>query len=60
MKPKGKGEIKMQVTSISLPDDLYRTLKHKAVDEGVSLRDLFEKALRLYLEKAKKGGGRHA
>jgi len=58
MKPKGKGEKKMQVTSVSLPEDLYRSLKHQAVDEGVSLRDLFEKALKLYLEKAKRGGGR--
>ena len=49
----------MQVTSVSLPENLYRTLKHQAVDEGISLRDLFEKALKLYLEKAKRGGGRH-
>ncbi len=50
----------MQVTSVSLPDDLHRTAKHQAVDEDITLRDLFEKALRLYLGKAKKGGGRNA
>ncbi len=60
MKPQGKGEKKMQVTSVSLPDDLHRTAKHQAVDEDITLRDLFEKALRLYLGKAKKGGGRNA
>jgi len=47
----------MQVTSVALPEDLYRGLKYQAVYERITLRDLFEKALKRYLKEAKKEGG---
>ncbi len=48
----------MQVTSIELPDELYRDVKHRAVDESTSFRAVVQKALEEYLAKAKKGGRR--
>ena len=54
-----KGEKKMQVTSIELPDDLYRKVKHRAVDEGSTFKGVVQKALEAYLAKPmKKGGGK--
>jgi len=49
---------KMQVTSIELPDELYRNVKHRAVDEGTSFKAVVEKALQEYLARVKKGGGK--
>ena len=49
---------KMQVTSIELPDDLYRVVKHRAVDEGTSFKAVVQRALEEYLERVKKGGGK--
>ncbi len=48
----------MQVTSIELPDELYRVVKHQAVDEGTSFKAVVQKALQEYLERVKKGGGK--
>ncbi len=48
----------MQVTSIELPDELYRNVKHRAVDEGTSFRAVVQKALEEYLARVKKGGGK--
>ena len=48
----------MQVTSIELPDELYRNVKHRAVDEGTSFRAVVQKALEEYLGKPKKKGGK--
>ncbi len=48
----------MQVTTIELPDGLYRGVKHRAVDEGTSFRAVVQKALEEYLAKVKKGGGK--
>ncbi len=48
----------MQVTSIELPDELYRNVKHRAVDEGTSFKAVVEKALQEYLARVKKGGGK--
>lgn len=48
----------MQVTSIELPDDLYRVVKHRAVDEGTSFKAVVQRALEEYLERVKKGGGK--
>ena len=53
-----KGGRKMQVTSIELPDELYREAKHQAVDDGTSFKAVVEKALQEYLARAKKGGGK--
>ncbi len=48
----------MQITSIELPDDLYRLAKHRAVDEDTSFKAVVEKALQEYLARVKKGGGK--
>jgi hypothetical protein len=43
-------------TSVEIPDDLWRTAKHQAIEEGVDLKDIIVKALELYLKrKIKKG-----
>ena len=48
----------MQVTSIELPEELYRDVKHRAVDESTSFRAVVQKALEEYLSRVKKGGGK--
>ena len=52
-----KGGQKMQVTSIELPDELYRKAKHRAVDDGTSFKAVVQRALEEYLAKPKKKGG---
>ncbi len=46
----------MQVTSLELPDELYRNVKHRAVDESTSFRAVVQRALEEYLKRVKKGG----
>ncbi len=58
MKVARKEGRKMQVTSIELPDELYRDVKHRAVDESTSFRAVVQKALEEYLSRVKKGGGK--
>ena len=48
----------MQVTSVELPDELYRQVKHRAVDEGTSFRAVVQKALEEYIARVTKGGGK--
>lgn len=47
-------------TSIELPEALWRSVKHRAVDEGGKVRDVVIRALEAYLKTPlpKKGGGR--
>jgi predicted HicB family RNase H-like nuclease len=40
------------------PDALHREAKAKAALEGITLKDLFIKAIEQYLGKGKKKGGR--
>jgi len=49
---------KMQVTSIELPDDLYRKTKYRAVDDSTTFKAVVQRALEEYLGKSKKKGGR--
>jgi len=58
MEHKRKEEKKMQVTSIELPDELYRSVKHQAVDESTSFKAVVQRALQEYLARVKKGGGK--
>ena len=48
----------MQVTSIELPEELYREVKHRAVDDSTSFRAVVQKDLEEYLSRVKKGGGK--
>jgi predicted transcriptional regulator len=40
----------MQVTTIELPEDLHREVKHQAIDENVSFKALVQKALEQYMK----------
>jgi len=46
----------MFTTTISLPPEVHRKLKHQAVDEAVTFREIIRKAIEEYLKKG--GGGR--
>ena len=58
----------MQVTSIELPDELYRKTKYRAVDDSTTFKAVVDdsttfkavvqRALEEYLGKSKKKGGR--
>lgn len=39
-----------------IPEDLWTAAKHRAVDEGISLRKMILEALRAYLAKEKRHG----
>lgn len=39
--------------NVYLPKDLIREIKHRGVDEGVSMSALIEKIVRAYLEEEK-------
>ncbi len=52
-----KGE--MFTTTISLPPEIHLKLRHLALDEGKTMRDLIRKAIDEYLARGKeKGGGK--
>ena len=52
----GHRGVEVQMTSLELPDELYRKVKHRAVDEGTSFKAVVQRALEEYLSK--KGGGK--
>ncbi len=43
-------------TSVDIPDDLWKTAKHRAIEEGIDLKDVIIRALEGYLKKTRKGG----
>src|SRR5262245_51416856 len=38
-------------TTLDLNDELMRQAKHRAADDGLTLREIFEQALRAYLDR---------
>ena len=42
-------------TTIEIADELFRQLKRRAADEGVTIRQVVENALRIYFGKQTKG-----
>jgi hypothetical protein len=44
-------------TTIEISDDLFRQLKRKAADEGTTIRNIVESALRVYLGKSQSAKG---
>ncbi len=48
----------MTITTISLPVELYRRLKHLAVDQDETTRNLIRQAIEEYLARREKGGRR--
>jgi hypothetical protein len=51
---KRKGGKKMKGTFVELPEDLYRWLKHHAVDQDISLKAVVQRAIEEY--RVKRGG----
>lgn len=49
---KARGEL--LTTTISLTQEIHRRLKHLAVDQGVSVRDLMREAIEEYLNRKEK------
>jgi hypothetical protein len=45
-------------TSIEIPEDVWRAAKIRAMDEKKNFQDVVADALRDYLKKQKKGGGK--
>ena len=48
----------MTITTISLPVEVYRRLKHLAVDQDETTRNLIRQAIEEYLTRREKGGRR--
>ncbi len=48
----------MTITTISLPAELYRKLKHLAVDQDEPTRNLIRQAIEEFLARREKGGGK--
>ncbi len=44
-------------TTVDINDELLKEAKRQAADRGVTLRSLFERALRAHLDRPARGGG---
>jgi hypothetical protein len=53
----GEG-VKTMRTSIEIPEELWIAAKVRAAHEKANLQDVIAAALREYLKKSKKGGGK--
>ena len=42
------------VTSVKVDEDLWKEAKKKAIDEGISLTDLLDEAVKAWIEKKNK------
>jgi hypothetical protein len=50
-------EPKMRKMLVAIPDDVYKALKHRAVEDDAMMKDLVTKALRRYLGMKEEGEG---
>ena len=55
MADKPRQELKMRKMLVPIPDDVYKALKHRAVENDAMMKDLVSEALRRYLGM-KEGG----
>ncbi len=53
----GKG-VKTIKTSIEIPEEVWRAAKIRAMDEKKNFQDIVAEALREFLRKPRKGGGK--
>ena len=53
----GKG-VRTMKTSIEIPEDVWRAAKIRAMDEKKNFQDIVAEALREFLKRSKKGGGK--
>ncbi len=44
----------MRMLSVELSDELHLAVRHRAVDEGTSLRDIVQRVLGEYLERVRR------
>ncbi len=44
----------MRMLSVELSDELHLAVRHRAVDEGTSLRDIVQRGLGEYLERVRR------
>lgn len=49
-----EGERRFFTTTISLPQETHRKLKHLAVDQGATVRDLIREAIEEYIDRREK------
>lgn len=47
-------ELKLKTINYLIPTDLWSAVKHKAIDQGISLKDAVVDALSDYAQKVKK------
>ena len=48
----------MRFTSVEIPDELYRRVKHHMVNTDQSLKEVVQKALEEHLARHERGGGK--
>jgi len=48
----------MKKTSLSIPPEVWKRAKHRALDDGISMGELVVRAIELYLRTAAKKGGK--
>jgi predicted transcriptional regulator len=53
-----KGERKMFRTTIELPQELYKQLAHLSIDENRTLKEIMTEALKQYVDRKERKGGK--
>jgi hypothetical protein len=55
-----KEVVKVKRTTVLLPEELWKAVSKRAIDENRNFTALVKDALQRYMRGIKKGGGRHA